>query len=37
MKTIFRHLLRALLVWGTAPDGAEWETAAAAIIDGKDM
>lgn len=32
MKIIFRHLLRALLVWGTAPDGREWEAACANIF-----
>lgn len=32
MKIIFYHLLRALLVWGTAPDGREWSATADAIF-----
>lgn len=32
MKTIFRHLLAALLVWGSAPDGHEWKAACANIF-----
>lgn len=32
MKTILYHLLRALLVWGSAPDGHEWEAAAGNIF-----
>lgn len=32
MKTIFYHLLRALLVWGSAPDGHEWASACENIF-----
>lgn len=32
MKNIFRHFLRALLVWGSTPDGAEWNAAAENIF-----
>lgn len=32
MKTIFRHFLAALLVWGLAPDGREWEAACSNIF-----
>lgn len=37
MKTIFYHLLRALLVWGTVPEGREWSAAADAIFTRDDL
>ena len=32
MKNILRHLLHAFIIWGTAPDGAEWNAAAENIF-----
>ena len=32
MKTIFRHLLHALIIWACTPDGAEWNAAAENIF-----